>query len=408
MNLPCRFFLVPSESESKLDGDHGDEAPREHNKRDTVTAATTTTHPSKGMDDTTKASPATGAAAAAATATRTPRCSPCPCPWSRRVTVTMTVRPLLDCVRSIPDDLLSFTWWQATLLALFCAISVVFSIISFDPATNSVVKNWERDLAAGMDPWRVALMMLSGVVSFTGVLSVVLTTKRKLSCFFWGLINSVVGALFFFAYGYAGNAQLYLFFFTPMQFYGCYKWNPKMDHVDNVVEVRGLSWRGWLVSVVSAGALSVAAFYEIPPFGRALAGVYFFDPALVGSYAPLALDAVTLALNVVAQMLMIWRYWESWCFWLAVDVLSIAMWSGVAGSVVFNLVFMWVLFTINALFGLVLWWRATRLPAAGASGGEKKKAAADPEAPQGPAAAASTPAPTTTTTTTKADELAKV
>lgn len=44
-------------------------------------------------------------------------------------------------------------------------------------------------------------MCLSGAAAFTGVLSVVLTTKGKITAFFWGIINSLLYGLFSYAYG---------------------------------------------------------------------------------------------------------------------------------------------------------------------------------------------------------------
>jgi hypothetical protein len=59
-------------------------------------------------------------------------------------------------------------------------------------------------------------MCLSGATAFTGAMCVVLTTKGRLSCYFWGFINVITYGLFAFAYGYAGDAQLNIFFFLPL------------------------------------------------------------------------------------------------------------------------------------------------------------------------------------------------
>ena len=54
-------------------------------------------------------------------------------------------------------------------------------------------------------------------IMLLGVVCVVLVTKGKVSNFFWGAINSLLYGLFAYAYGYAGDAQLNLFYYLPLQ-----------------------------------------------------------------------------------------------------------------------------------------------------------------------------------------------
>lgn len=73
------------------------------------------------------------------------------------------------------------------------------------------------------------------------------------------------------------------------------------------------------------------------------------------------LDAATNGLNIIGQLLLLFRYWEQWIFWIAVDCLQIVMYSGVAGfGVDFNILFMWSLYLVNALFGLYVWFMRER------------------------------------------------
>lgn len=54
-------------------------------------------------------------------------------------------------------------------------------------------------------------MCLSGAAAFTGVLSVVLTTKGKITAFFWGIINSLLYGLFAYAYGMVDDEIVWWF-----------------------------------------------------------------------------------------------------------------------------------------------------------------------------------------------------
>jgi HTH-type transcriptional regulator, transcriptional repressor of NAD biosynthesis genes len=236
------------------------------------------------------------------------------------------------------------------------------------------------------------MMCISGAASFTGVLCVVLTTKGKITCFFWGAINSLLYGLFAYAYGYAGDAQLNLFFFFPVQFLGVYLWGedmmvdfdrdgdgqfsstksddsqntsgfiavPMHDNNDNsdqaieslTVASRKLSLWQWSIALFVTFGIAIGFYYEIPVFAVRISGVYYFE----GMLAPRVIDAACNALSMVAQVLCLYQFSEQWYLWLAVDALQISMYTGIAGyGIVINVVVMWCLFTLNALAGLYAW-----------------------------------------------------
>lgn len=86
-------------------------------------------------------------------------------------------------------------------------------------------------------------------------------------------------------------------------------------------------------------------------------GIYFFED----NQEAHMLDAATNGLNIIGQLLLLFRYWEQWVFWIAVDCLQVVMYSGVAGfGVDFNILFMWSLYLVNAVFGLYVWFMRER------------------------------------------------
>ena len=253
---------------------------------------------------------------------------------------------------------------------MFACVSVIFSIVDFnilinpDPTRNTTALKFVND---GLPPWelevwRRAVMTTSGVVSFAGVLGVVLVTKKKRSNYFWGFINSVFYSVFAFAYGYAGDFQLFAIYFTPLQIYGMYLWDGEAAiNKEGSAVVKSLSLKQWIFYVTLCFLVGVAFYFEIPAFSRALTGYYVFDPEAVGTYAPLVLDSCSNAFNVVAQILMLWRYWEMWIFWILVDIVQIAMWTGVSTFPAdFNITVMWTLFLVNACLGLYVWFTTYR------------------------------------------------
>jgi HTH-type transcriptional regulator, transcriptional repressor of NAD biosynthesis genes len=263
---------------------------------------------------------------------------------------------------SFIPDLLSLSPVLRLFATLFGIFAILFSILDFNvllyhqQSTRSLLK-WTNDRNDGIALWRCILMTLSGVASFTGALSVVLAAKGKYSNYLWGIVNCITYGAFAMAYGYAGDAQLNIIFFLPMQFVGLYLWRRNLDE-ENVAKSRSLGFFGWIIVLLSSFGIAIAFYFEIPAFATALAGSYLFE----GLTIPRRLDSATNALSICAQILMLWRYWEQWLLWISVDVLQMIMYSGAVGGVELdiNVLLMFVLFLCNAFYGCYRWFIRAR------------------------------------------------
>ncbi|CAF2881616.1 unnamed protein product [Rotaria sp. Silwood2] len=229
--------------------------------------------------------------------------------------------------QSIIPDLKSFNWWQTLILILFAAFNVVFSVLDF----NSFFPNKQKysilklinDYHDGVPLWRRILLCLSGVAAFTNVLNVVLVIRGKISSYFWGIIGAIIYGAFSFGYGYVGDAQLYALVFLPMQFVGIYMWSRELDN-QATTRVKSLKLIGWIFIILLCIGLGAVFFYEIPAFSKLLTSQYLFETMLL----PHILDALTNALSVVGQFLLIFCYWEQYLMWIIVNIMSIIMYSG--------------------------------------------------------------------------------
>ncbi|ORZ32914.1 nicotinamide mononucleotide transporter-domain-containing protein, partial [Catenaria anguillulae PL171] len=264
-----------------------------------------------------------------------------------------------DLLRAVPKDLARLTPNQRIAVTIFALFSITFSIIDLSavlfPSRELNILKWVNDETFGRAVWKRVLMTLSGLASFSGVLCVVLAALSRYSNFFWGVINCICYGLASLAYDYVGDFQLNILFFLPMQIAGILAWGNNIDTGDQGAIARSMSWKQRLLAIVGVVALGVAFYYEIPAIATAMTGSYFYADYPL----PHILDASAVALQVVAQLLMTGRFWEQWVLWIVADVVQILMFSGIAGANVFdfNIVVMWSLFLINAMFGLVTWYR---------------------------------------------------
>ncbi|CAF1237515.1 unnamed protein product [Adineta steineri] len=235
------------------------------------------------------------------------------------------IKQLKFVFQSVIPDLKSFQKWKIIILILYATFSVIFTIVdvnSFTKKDRSLLK-WINDRTDRVALWRRCLLCLSGVSAFTNVLNVVLVIHGKMSAYFWGILGAILYGPFAFAYGYAGDAQLFVLFFLPMQFVGIYTWSKELD-TQATTRVKSLKLTGWLFVLLSSSLVILLFYYEIPWFAKLLTGKYFFENIPVLH----KLDAATNGLSVIAQVLMIACYWEQYIIWTVVNLMLIVMYSG--------------------------------------------------------------------------------
>ena len=177
------------------------------------------------------------------------------------------------------------------------------------------------------------------ICGIAGVICVVLTAKGKISSYIFNFIQMITYMAI------CWDAALYLefgeqvFYFIACIF-GVILWKKNMkkndDGTEQVIAKSFKPWH-WAVTVVTASISTIVLGY--------------FGDNILGSTLSY-LDAFTVALAVIAQLLMVWRYREQWAMWIAIDVSSLIMFI-IIGQ--WSMVAMYIAWTINALYGWYNW-----------------------------------------------------
>ena len=177
------------------------------------------------------------------------------------------------------------------------------------------------------------------ICGITGCVCVVLTAKGKISSYIFNFIQMITYMII------CWDAALYLefgeqvFYFIACIF-GVILWKKNMKKNDDgseQVKTKKFKLWQWLVTV---GVTAVGT----------LALGWFGDVVLNSTLS--YLDAATVALAVIAQLLMEWRYREQWAIWIAIDVFSLIMFI-ILGN--WSMVAMYIAWTINAFYGWYNW-----------------------------------------------------
>jgi nicotinamide mononucleotide transporter len=182
------------------------------------------------------------------------------------------------------------------------------------------------------------------ICGIAGCICVVLTAKGKISSYIFNFIQMITYMII------CWDLALYLefgeqVFYFIVCIYGVFAWKKNMKtNEDGTEQVKAKKFKLWQWFAVAA----------ITILTTGLLG--YFGAEVLGSTMPY-LDAMTVALAVIAQLLMVWRYREQWACWILIDVISLIMFIALGN---WSMVAMYIAWTANAFYG---WYNWTKLNA---------------------------------------------
>lgn len=179
-----------------------------------------------------------------------------------------------------------------------------------------------------------------GMVELLGTIAslicVYLATKHNQWTWFFGAIGVILFGSLFYEFKLYSDAGLQILFFLPVQLWGFMVWrNMAESSGDELVTV---NMELPLIFLVVMGIL-----------GMTLINGYFMSKT--DASFPY-IDAWTTWMSIAAQILMVKKYWQSWIFWVTMDVVAIGVYYAKGLYVVSGL---YVVFLILASFGLYAW-----------------------------------------------------
>ena len=176
--------------------------------------------------------------------------------------------------------------------------------------------------------------------SITGIVCVILVTEGRASNYFFGLINSVVYLIMALQSGFYGEVITTLYFLVSQPI-GLYLWLSSFanheEKQEETFQAKRLDLKGWIkyLSITAIMWLGMGFAYQS-----------------IGSNRPFR-DSVTDGTNGVGQLLMNNLYAKQWIFWIATNIFSIYLWWGSGGNL--QIVVMYLVYTINSLYGWYKW-----------------------------------------------------
>lgn len=185
------------------------------------------------------------------------------------------------------------------------------------------------------------IAIISGI---SGVISVVLCAKGKISFYYIGFIQTISYLYLAWTNKLYGEVIENIFYFVTM-ILGIFLWKKNMQKNDDGtsdVKAKKFTIIQWLLSVI----LTIVATYFV--------GLWLESIGSNEAY----LDAATNVMSIFAQLLMIWRFREQWIWWIVIDIICVVMWARIGN---WSMVAMYISWIINAAYGWFNWSKLNKL-----------------------------------------------
>ena len=154
---------------------------------------------------------------------------------------------------------------------------------------------------------------LAGIIAAaSGICYTLLAGKGKISCYAFGIINTILYGWISLKTQLFGEVMLNWGWYLPMMFSGFFFWKRNLGK-SNIIRKTTLTWRGRMVCFLAS-----------------LTGIiiYGFILKKMGDTQPFT-DSTTTILSVAAMILTVKRCSDQWLLWTIVNIISVFMWLNV-------------------------------------------------------------------------------
>lgn len=268
----------------------------------------------------------------------------------------------MDKLKNILNDLNQASKLEKIFIIIFSLLSILFSIIDFN---HFIFKNskhiliFDNNQSNNFDLWRNIIICLGAIPSILAIIYLFLQIKGRPTTFLIGVPRSICFCIFSFAYGYVGDAIMFLID-IPVQIYGYFKWKKNVDirNSQNTsktivrVESKLMKWYFYPIGFIIVCLVGTIDFFLVPIISKWILNTYYFEHFIVLRI----LEATYISLVVVGTIAQLFQYTEQWIIWIIVDIILVVMFSGIENTYLnFNMVTTYTIYTIWEVFGLYEW-----------------------------------------------------
>ena len=176
------------------------------------------------------------------------------------------------------------------------------------------------------------------IAAVTGIFYMLLAGKGKVSCYLFGIVNSLLYGLISFKFKFYGEVMLNLGWYFPMMFIGLFCWGKNLSG-NQIIRKTKLGLKGKIICYLLT-----------------LVGICIYAIILkrMNDSQPW-IDSATTVLSITAMILTVKRCADQWILWTIVNILSVWMWFRNGESTA--ILFMWLVALANGLIFYFQWYK---------------------------------------------------
>ena len=181
------------------------------------------------------------------------------------------------------------------------------------------------------------LTLVNFVSAVCGIICIFFCAKANVSNFIFGLVNTVVYAIYLLYYKIYGTFCLEVLFYLPMNIASWINWARHRDKkMPEKTMAKHLTIKQHIISVIGVLVTTFVTYEILVRVGGTVA----------------FLDALTVAIGIIATILELYRYAEQYIWWIITDIIAVIMY-----IVHFDTVYLTkkTIYLIMAIIGLRNW-----------------------------------------------------
>lgn len=226
---------------------------------------------------------------------------------------------------------------------------------------------------------KIDTLVIIGLIStISGLLAGIYTARAEVAAYVWGIVNTVVYIVISISNHMYAEVILYIVYMLPMNCYGLYSWSKSAkeskhegaDETSSTIEIKSLKASSWIyiiIGIIVVWAAYAAFVYYLPEIFQSVAGI------TIPRDSVWYIDSFTATIMIFAVVVSTLRFKETWYFWIVGDGVGILLYlialthhasfsfSTLSGAI------MWIQFTVNAVYGLMVWKKLGREQQGGAA-----------------------------------------
>ena len=229
----------------------------------------------------------------------------------------------VDSIKNLKNSFKELKWYEIIMIVImvFIAGLAVYKAIVNPTSTTSTL-------------W---LTLVNFVSAVCGIICIFFCAKANVSNFIFGLVNTVVYAIYLLYYKIYGTFCLEVLFYLPMNIASWINWARHRDKkMPEKTMAKHLTIKQHIISVIGVLVTTFVTYEILVRVGGTVA----------------FLDALTVAIGIVATILELYRYAEQYIWWIITDIIAVIMY-----IVHFDTVYLTkkTIYLIMAIIGLRNW-----------------------------------------------------